>query len=102
MKKYELIKFLKANNKVNKNEYLERLKTKYIKNGIEKTFEEQYLKAEGHELNSKFFSPISSSRLCFELFSWMAGDDDIIDIEFEYFLPGLKSIHGYIVLHIIT
>ncbi len=97
MKKYELIKSLKANNKVNKNEYLERLKTKYIKNGIEKTFEEQYLKAEGHELYSKFFSSISSSRLCFELFSWMANDDGIIDIEFEYFLPGLKSVRGYVV-----
>lgn len=84
-------------NKVNRDEYLERLKTKYVKRGIEKTFEEQYLKAEGHELDAKFFSPISSSRLCFELFSWMAFDGNIEDIEFEYFLPGLKSIHGYVV-----
>ena len=84
-------------NKVNKEEYLERLRTKYVKRGIEKTFEEQYLKAEGHELDGKFFSPISSSRLCFELFSWMAFDGNIKDIEFEYFLPGLKSVHGYAV-----
>ena len=84
-------------NEVNKEEYLERLRTKYIKRGIEKTFEEQYLKAEGHELDGKFFSPISSSRLCFELFSWMAFDGNIEDIEFEYFLPGLKSVHGYAV-----
>lgn len=83
--------------KVNKDEYLERLKTKYVARGIEKTFEEQYLKAEGHELDCKFFSPISSSRLCFELFSWMAFDGNIEDIEFEYFLPGLKSVHGYVV-----
>ena len=82
-------------NKVNNDEYLDRLRTKYIKRGIEKTFEEQYLKAEGHELDSKFFSPISSSRLCFELFSWMAEDENIKDIEFEYYLPGLKSVHGY-------
>lgn len=84
-------------NEVNKEEYLKRLRTKYIKRGIETTFEEQYLKAEGHELDGKFFSPISSSRLCFELFSWMAFDGNIKDIEFEYFLPGLKSVHGYVV-----
>lgn len=82
-------------NVVNKEEYLRRLRTKYIKRGIETTFEEQYLKAEGHELDGKFFSPISSSRLCFELFSWMAFDGNIEDIEFEYYLPGLKSVHGY-------
>ena len=84
-------------NEVNKEEYLKRLRTKYIKRGIETIFEEQYLKAEGHELDGKFFSPISSSRLCFELFSWMAFDGNIEDIEFEYFLPGLKSVHGYVV-----
>ena len=94
--RYQQIEELR-NNKVNKDEYLERLKTKYEKRGIEKTFEEQYLKAEGHELDGKFFSPISSSRLCFELFSWMAFDGNIEDIEFEYFLPGLKSSHGYAV-----
>ncbi len=84
-------------NEVNREEYLERLKTKYSKRGIEKTFEEQYLKAEGRELDGKFFSSISSSRLCFELFSWMAFDGNIKDIEFEYLLPGLKSVHGYAV-----
>lgn len=94
--RYQQIEELRKN-KVNKDEYLDRLKTKYEKRGIEKTFEEQYLKAEGHELDSKFFSPISSSRLCFELFSWMAFDGNIEDIEFEYFLPGLKSSHGYVV-----
>ena len=94
--RYQQIEELRKN-KVNKDEYLDRLKTKYEKRGIKKTFEEQYLKAEGHELDSKFFSPISSSRLCFELFSWMAFDGNIEDIEFEYFLPGLKSSHGYAV-----
>ncbi|MBR4260981.1 MAG: hypothetical protein IKQ33_03400 [Clostridia bacterium] len=82
-------------NKVNKEEYLNRLKSIYTKRGIEKTFEDQYLNGEGHELDSKFFSPISSSRLCFELFSWMANDENIIDIEFEYYLPGLKSMSGH-------
>jgi len=94
MKRIEKINILK-NNKMDKEEYLKRLGIKYIKNGIEKSFKEQYLKAEGNELDYKFFSPISSSRLCFELFSFLANDEDIIDIEFEYFLPGLKSIHGY-------
>ncbi len=90
------IKELRKNN-VDKEEYLKRLETKYYKNGIEKCFKDQYLKAEGHELDYKFFSPISSSRLCFELFSWMADDENIMDIEYEYFLPGLKSVHGYAV-----
>ena len=93
----KLIRELKLNNNVNKNEYIRRLETKYYKKGIEKCFKDQYLKAEGNELESKFFSPISSSRLCFVLFSWMANDEKIIDIEFEYYLPGLKSIHGYAV-----
>jgi len=94
MKRIEKITILK-NNKIDKEEYLKRLDTKYIKNGIEKSFKEQYLKAEGNELDYKFFSPISSSRLCFELFSFLANDENIIDIEFEYYLPGLKSVHGY-------
>ena len=93
MKRNELIKTLKLN-KVNKNEYLKRLETKYIKKGKTKSFKEEYLNGEGNELNYKFYSPISSSRLCFELFSWMANDNNILDLEFEYYLPGLKSIHG--------
>ncbi len=95
MSRYGLIKELKNNIVVNKDEYLDRLNSIYIKNGISKSFIEQYKKGEGNELNGKFFSPISSSRLCFELFSWMADDDSIKDIEFEYYLPGLKSIHSH-------
>ena len=94
MTRYGLIKRLKTN-KVDKEEYLKRLETLYIKKGLKKTFKEQYLNAEGHELEGKFYSAISSSRLCFELFSWMAEDEEIEDIEFEYYLPGLKSANGH-------
>ena len=46
--------------------YFQRLMTRYDSN---KYFILQYLEADGHELNGKFFSPISSSRLAFELYS---------------------------------
>lgn len=94
MTRYELIKRLKTN-KVVKEEYLKRLETSYTKNGLKKSFKEQYMNAEGHELEGKFYSGISSSRLCFELFSWMAEDEVIKDIEFECYLPGLKSANGH-------
>jgi hypothetical protein len=60
-------------------EYFQRLigPTKRTINGREETtyFIMDYLQGEGNELGGKFFSPYSSSRLCFDLYSlaWFAG-----------------------------
>ena len=73
-------------------DYLRRLKTPYIKKGEEKSFFEQYQRGSGQEIkDGKFWRTISSSRLCFDLYSWMADDIGYDDIEVEKKLPGIIS-----------
>jgi len=74
-----------------KQEYLRRLKLPYVKKGISKTFYKQYDNGSGSELVEKFWSPISSSRLAFEMYSWLALKEEIIDIEFELKLVGVTT-----------
>lgn len=74
-----------------KQEYLKRLKLPYVKKGIRKTFYEQFDKGSGNELEEKFWSPISSSRFAFEMYSWLALKEEILDIEFELKLVGVTS-----------
>lgn len=62
-----------------KTEYLNRLTT--IHKG--RRFIDQYLQGSGNELKEKFWSDNSSSRLAFDLYSWIPG------IEFEKQLPGV-------------
>ena len=81
-------KYISDEEKVN---YYKRLSKSYIKRFKVKRFIYQYLEGDGNELISKFFNVYSSSRLCFELFSWMANHDDVENIEFEYHLPAMRS-----------
>jgi hypothetical protein len=67
-------------------QYFERLITK---NGSEKYFIEQFLEGSGHELEKKFWSDISSSRLCFDLYSWLCKEEDVKNFQFEKHLPGV-------------
>lgn len=72
-------------------DYLRRLCTPYKKNDKVECFIMQYLLGSGNELKEKFWSPQSSSRLCFDLYSWMASDPDFKVIQFEKRIPGIKS-----------
>ena len=71
--------------------YLNALINTYEKGGQQKCFKTQFEKGKGKELNSKFWSPISSSRLAFELYSWITNFNQCKDIEFEFKLPGIIS-----------
>lgn len=71
--------------------YLEEMIQPYIKNGVKKYFIEQFLRGAGNELSGKFWELRSSSRMAYDLYSWMKDCDDIIDFEFEYQLPHLNS-----------
>ena len=79
-------KYLSDTDKVG---YFYRLFKSYIKNNKVKRFIYQYLEGDGNELLDKFFNVYSSSRLCFELYSHLAFDNKVDDIEFEYHLPSL-------------
>jgi len=79
------------------NEYFERLitPTKRTINGHEETayFIMDYLQGEGNELGGKFFSPYSSSRLCFDLYSWLGSPEyhnQGYEVVFEKYLPRLR------------
>lgn len=74
-----------------KSEYIQRLGEPYTKKNMQKFFLDQFAAGAGNELNEKFWNKKSSSRFAFDLYSWMAHDDSIIDFEFEYHLPGMKS-----------
>ena len=73
-------------------EYLKRLMfDSYKKKGVTKFFIFQYLRGAGNELNEKFWSEHSSSRMAFELYSGLAQDKAVEDFEFEKQLEGPKS-----------
>ena len=73
-----------------KKEYYERLTLPYIdKEGNEKIFIDQYLQGSGCELESKFWSINSSSRMAFDLYSWIVNEPSIKDFQFEKKLPGV-------------
>lgn len=69
-------------------EYYERLIKKHSDGSC---FAIQYLNAQGNELSGKFFSSISSSRLAFELYSWLVDVEKIKNFSFEKILPGIKG-----------
>lgn len=78
-------------------EYFERLITpsKRVIAGHEETayFIMDYLQGEGDELGGKFFSPYSSSRLCFDLYSWLGAPEYYnqgYEVAFEKYLPRLR------------
>lgn len=72
-------------------EYERRLSLPYIKKGLTSSFMDQFLNGSGSELKSKFWSRISSSRLAFDLYSWLANEDQCVDIQMEFKLPGIIS-----------
>lgn len=71
--------------------YFQELIIPYEKKGKKKFFIDQYINGAGKELKNHFWSKKSSSRLAYEMFSWMKDDPRIKDIEFEYHLKGLAS-----------
>lgn len=72
-------------------EYFQELIIPYKKKDKKKFFIDQYINGAGKELKDHFWSKKSSSRLAYEMFSWMKDDLRIEDIEFEYHLKGLAS-----------
>lgn len=66
-----------------KHVYLERLIKPIENNQVTSFFIDQYLAGNGNELQNKFWSNISSSRLAFDLYSWIPG------VKFEFKLPGV-------------
>ena len=73
-----------------KSEYLKRISLPYFKNGQKKIFFNQYTNGSGKELEKKFWSKISSSRIAFDLYSCLVNDETVDDFEFEYKLPGIS------------
>jgi len=67
------------------NEYINRLKKEYIKGGKIYSYYKQFEKGQGKELRDKFWSPASSSRYAFEMYSWLANYEFCENIEFEFF-----------------
>ena len=81
---------MKINNE-DKLRYLESMIQPYEKKKQKKYFIEQFLNGSGNELKDKFWELKSSSRMAYDLYSWMKDDENIKDFEFEFKLPGLKS-----------
>lgn len=79
------------NRQLLKEEYYNRLSKPYTKRGVKKLFIDQFMSGSGNELKEKFWSPRSSARLCFDLYSWMGEDEGFDDVEFEYKLCCLIS-----------
>ena len=96
MKKQDLLKKLSGYiPEEYSNAYIKRLSKPYsLKNnlnrGKEKLFMYQYLNGSGSELEKKFWSRHSSSRIAFDLYSCLVNDETTIDFEFEYKLPGIN------------
>lgn len=89
MTKDELIEKLENISDSKKSEYRKRISIPYIKNGQKKIFFDQYTNGSGKELEKKFWSKISSSRIAFDLYSCLVNDETVDDFEFEYKLPGI-------------
>lgn len=71
--------------------YLTKLIEPYEKRNEKKFFIDQYLKGAGKELSHHFWAEKSSSRMAFDLYSWMKDEKSVLDIEFEFRLPALAS-----------
>lgn len=69
-------------------DYFERL---ISDNNSELSFIEQFLKGSGNELKDKFWSDRSSSRLCFDLYSWLCNEPKVTNFHFEKKLPGVLT-----------
>ncbi len=69
-------------------EYFERLIKKNRKDDF---FIFDYLNGSGNELSTKFWSKRSSSRLAFDLYSWIVENKNVKDFSFEYMLPGVLT-----------
>jgi hypothetical protein len=78
-------------NKEEKLKYLEEMIQHYTKQNQKKYFIEQFLNGAGNELVDKFWELRSSSRMAYDLYSWMKNDANVLDIEFEFQLPNLQS-----------
>ena len=74
-----------------KQNYFERLIIPYKAKEQTRFFIEQYIKGDGKELSKNFWNVKSSSRMAFDLYSWIAKCPKVIDFSFEYKLPRLKS-----------
>lgn len=74
--------------KLLKLDYLERL---ISKNNSKSYFIEQFLRGRGDELDGKFWSDRSSSRLCFDLYSWLCNEPKVKNFQFEKQLPGVLT-----------
>lgn len=72
--------------------YFERLiaENETAENETDEYFIEQYLHGSGNELKEKFWSDISSSRLCFDLYSWLCKEKGVKNFQFEKQLPAVK------------
>lgn len=74
-----------------RNIYLKRLKLDLpFHNNNQKSFFDQYENGDGKELKDHFWKTHSSSRLCFEFFSWLANENGVSNIVFEKKLPGIR------------
>ncbi len=69
-------------------EYFKRL---IKKNRKSKYYIIDYLNGGGNELSSKFWSKRSSSRLAFDLYSWIVENKNVKEFSFEYMLPGVLT-----------
>ena len=80
-----------AMNDAEKLTYFNKLIEPYEKRREKKFFIDQYLRGAGNELKEHFWSEKSSSRMAFDLYTWMKDDKSVVDIEYEFLLPGLGS-----------
>ena len=69
-------------------DYFERL---ISDNHSESYFIQQFLEGSGNELKEKFWSDASSSRLCFDLYSWLCSEPKVKSFQFEKQLPGVLT-----------
>ena len=74
-------------------QYFKRMIVPYEKKGQKKYAILQYIRGAGNELEDKFWQDHSSSRMAFDLYSWMQEKkhSEIIDFSFEFQLPRLNS-----------